>query len=101
MSKHTKIDLNADMGESFGIYKLGNDEGLIPHLTTVHVACGYHAADPATMRRSVKLAKRHGVGLGAHISYPDFAGFGRRRMDLSEEDVRDITVYQIGALLGF
>jgi UPF0271 protein len=95
------INLNADMGESFGRYILGNDEALMPLVATVHVACGYHAADPGTMARSVRLAKQHGVELGAHISYPDLAGFGRRRMELSESEVFEISVYQIGALLGF
>jgi UPF0271 protein len=70
-------------------------------MTTVNVACGYHAADPATMRTTVRLAGDHGVAVGAHISYPDFAGFGRRHMGLSEHEVRDITVHQIGALMGF
>ncbi|MCB1550218.1 MAG: LamB/YcsF family protein [Hyphomicrobiaceae bacterium] len=96
-----RIDLNADMGESFSIYRLGNDEGLIPHVTTVNLACGYHAADPAVMRRSVRLARDHGVAIGAHISYPDPVGFGRRRMELSEDEVADITVHQIGALWAF
>jgi 5-oxoprolinase (ATP-hydrolysing) subunit A len=95
------INLNADMGESFGRYTLGADEALMPLVATVHVACGYHAADPGTMARSVALAKRHGVELGAHISYPDLMGFGRRRMELSEAEVYEISVYQIGALLGF
>jgi UPF0271 protein len=96
-----RINLNADMGESYGRYVLGDDEALIPYVASVHVACGYHAADPGTMRRSVALASRHRVELGAHISYPDLAGFGRRRMELSEEEVFEISVYQIGALLGF
>lgn len=95
------INLNADMGESYGRWSLGNDEELMPLVATVHVACGYHAADPGTMIKSVRLAKRHGVELGAHISYPDLQGFGRRRMELSEEEVFEISVYQIGALLGF
>ena len=96
-----KINLNSDMGESFGRYTLGNDEALMPLLTAANVACGYHAADPATMRSSVQLAKKHGVGVGAHISYPDLVGFGRRDMILSREEVADITVHQIGALWGF
>ena len=95
------INLNADMGESYGRYTLGNDEALMPLVATVHVACGYHAADPGTMARSVALAKRHGVELGAHLAYPDLMGFGRRRMELSETEVYEISVYQIGALLGF
>jgi 5-oxoprolinase (ATP-hydrolysing) subunit A len=100
-AKRKQVNLNADMGESFGRYALGNDEALIPYVKTIHVACGYHAADPGTMLRSVRLAKRFGVDLGAHISYPDLVGFGRRRMSLSEDEVFEISVYQIGALLGF
>jgi UPF0271 protein len=96
-----RINLNADMGESYGRYVLGNDEALIPFVATVHVACGYHAADPGTMLRSVRLAKHYGVELGAHVAYPDLMGFGRRRMELSEDEVFEISVYQIGALLGF
>jgi UPF0271 protein len=96
-----RVNLNADMGESFGRYALGNDEALIPLVNTVHVACGYHAADPGTMLRSVQLAKRHDVELGAHVSYPDLVGFGRRRMSLTESEVFEICVYQIGALFGF
>jgi UPF0271 protein len=95
------INLNADMGESYGRYVLGNDEALIPYVATVHVACGYHAADPGTMWRAVQLAKRFGVELGAHISYPDLMGFGRRPMGLGEDEVFEVGVYQIGALLGF
>ncbi len=101
MEQSSKINLNADMGESYGRYVLGNDEALIPFVTSIHVACGYHAADPGTMWRSVQLAKRSGVELGAHISYPDLMGFGRRRMELNENEVFEISVYQIGALLGF
>lgn len=96
-----RINLNADMGESYGRYTLGTDEELIPYVNTAHVACGYHAADPATMLRSVELAKKHGVELGAHVAYPDLAGFGRRRMSLTEQEVFEVTVYQVGALLGF
>ena len=101
MTTTDRVDLNADLGESYGLYKYGKDEELIGHLTTVNVACGYHAADPATMRSTVRLARQHGVAVGAHISYPEFSGFGRRRMELSEDEVRDITVHQIGALMGF
>lgn len=96
-----QVNLNADMGESYGRYSLGNDEAMIRHVATINVACGYHAADPGTMLKSVRLAKAHGVELGAHISYPDLMGFGRRTMGLSEQEVFDISVYQIGALMGF
>jgi 5-oxoprolinase (ATP-hydrolysing) subunit A len=101
MEKAKTVNLNADMGESYGRYVLGNDEALVPFVATIHVACGYHAADPGTMLRSVRLAKHFGVELGAHISYPDLMGFGRRRMELCENEVFEISVYQIGALLGF
>src|SRR5262245_23620757 len=101
MAVAKRINLNADLGESYGRYALGNDEELVPLVSTVHLACGYHAADPGTMLRSVQLAKRHHVEIGAHISYPDFMGFGRRRMELSESEVFEISLYQIGALLGF
>ena len=95
------IDLNADLGESFGRYKLGDDEGLTPLVTTISVACGYHAADPTIMHESVRRARRHDVGLGAHVAYPDLIGFGRRKMHLSQDEVIDIVVHQIGGLLGF
>lgn len=95
------VDLNADLGESFGRYRLGCDEDLISYVTSVNIACGYHAGDAATMRHSVRLAREYGVGVGAHIAYPDLAGFGRRRMELSEDEVRDISVHQIASLLGF
>lgn len=96
-----QVNLNADMGESYGRYKLGDDGALIPYVKSVNIACGYHAADPGTMLAAVALAQRHGCEVGAHISYPDFMGFGRRRMELSEQEVYEISVYQIGALLGF
>jgi 5-oxoprolinase (ATP-hydrolysing) subunit A len=96
-----KINLNADMGESYGRYTLGDDEGMIPFVTTVNIASGFHAADPGTILKSVKLAKAHGVEVGAHISYPDFMGFGRRTMGLSEQEVFEICVYQIGAVMAF
>lgn len=96
-----KINLNSDMGESYGLYKLGNDRALIPFVSTINIACGFHAADPGTIHTTVKLAKEFGVEVGAHISYPDFMGFGRRRMELSEREVFEISVYQIGAVLAF
>ncbi|CAN7373707.1 5-oxoprolinase subunit PxpA [Aminobacter sp. LjRoot7] len=95
------VNLNADMGESFGRYRLGNDEALIKHVLSANIACGYHAADPGTIHATVKLAKDHGVEIGAHVAYPDLAGFGRRKMGLSEQEVFEITVYQIGAVKAF
>ena len=95
------INLNSDMGESYGRYTLGDDRGIIPFVSTINIACGFHAADPGTIHSTVKLAKEFGVEVGAHISYPDFMGFGRRRMALTEREVFEISVYQIGAILAF
>ncbi|KID29926.1 putative lactam utilization protein B-like protein [Prauserella sp. Am3] len=97
----TLIDLNADAGESFGRWKLGDDAALLPQVSSVNVACGWHAGDPATMRRSVELAAANGVALGAHPGFPDLAGFGRRAMALSPSDAADTCLYQYGALRGF
>jgi len=95
------IDLNSDMGESFGAYKLGMDEEVIKHITSANIACGWHAGDPAVMDKTVKMAVDHGVGIGAHPGYPDLLGFGRRNMNCTLKDVRDYLVYQIGALEAF
>jgi len=92
------IDLNSDVGESFGNYKLGLDEDVIPLISSANIACGYHAGDPAVMRQTVALARTHGVGLGAHPGLPDLVGFGRRNMDVTLEEIRDFVTYQIGAL---
>src|SRR3546814_8638937 len=92
------IDLNCDMGESFGAWKMGLDEEILPYVTSANIACGYHAGDPAVMRRTVAAAIRHGVALGAHPGLPDLVGFGRRNMDISPENAYDIVVVQIGAL---
>jgi UPF0271 protein len=92
------IDLNSDVGESFGNYTLGLDEEVIPLISSANIACGYHAGDPAVMRRTVALARTHGVALGAHPGLPDLVGFGRRNMDVTLEEVRDFVTYQIGAL---
>lgn len=97
----SKIDLNADLGESYGRWVLGNDEELMHYISSANIACGYHAGDPHVMRRTVRLALQHGVGIGAHVSLPDLMGFGRRRMDVAPEEVRDYVVYQVGALAGF
>lgn len=95
------VDLNCDMGESFGAYKLGRDSEVLKFVTSANIACGFHAGDPATMRQTVKLALDHGVALGAHPGLQDLVGFGRRDMDLSPQEAYDIVVYQIGALWGF
>lgn len=97
----TLIDLNADAGESFGRWTLGNDAALLPQISSVNVACGWHAGDPATMRRSVELAISNGVALGAHPGFPDLAGFGRRAMAMSPAEAANACLYQYGALRAF
>lgn len=96
-----KIDVNADVGESYGRWVLGDDAGLFPYVSSVNVACGFHAGDPSWMRTSVRLAKEHGVNLGAHPGFPDLMGFGRRMMAASHQEVVDLCLYQTGALMGF
>jgi UPF0271 protein len=96
-----RIDLNCDMGESFGAYKIGMDEEVMPHISSANIACGYHGGDPLVMDKTVKLAKAHGVGVGAHPGYPDLMGFGRRNMDCTPQEIRSYVIYQVGALLGF
>jgi len=93
-----RVDLNADVGESFGEYKLGQDGLLMPSLTSASVACGFHAGDPGVMRETVALARQHGVAVGAHPAFPDLVGFGRREMRATPREVEDFVVYQIGAL---
>ena len=97
----TKIDLNCDMGESFGMYKMGLDEEVIKYITSANIACGFHAGDPMWMRRTVQLAEENGVAVGAHPSFPDLNGFGRRTMNVSPEEATNDLVYQIGALQAF
>jgi UPF0271 protein len=96
-----KIDLNCDMGESFGRYTLGTDKALMPYITSANIACGLHASDPLVMDRTVRLAREHGVGIGAHPGFPDLQGFGRRTMQLSPEEAEAFILYQVGALAGF
>ena len=96
-----KVDLNCDMGESFGIYKLGQDEELMKYITSANIACGFHAGDPLTMRKTIKLALQHQVAIGAHPSLPDKQGFGRRRMDINAEEIYGLVLYQLGALQAF
>lgn len=96
-----KVDLNCDMGESFGAYKMGNDEEILDYVTSANIACGFHAGDPATMRKTVKLALEKNVGIGAHPGLQDLTGFGRRNMAISPQEAYDLTVYQIGALAAF
>ncbi|TYL46006.1 LamB/YcsF family protein [Nocardioides sp. BGMRC 2183] len=94
------IDLNADVGESFGRWQLGDDEALLPHLSSANVACGFHAGDPATLRRTVARAAALSVTVGAQVGYRDLAGFGRRFIDVAPDDLRADVLYQLGALEG-
>src|ERR687884_237359 len=96
-----RVDLNCDMGESFGVYQIGADEEVLPHITSASIACGFHGGDPSVMRRTVEMARSYGVAVGAHPSLPDLVGFGRRVMDVTPEDAYDLVLYQVGALLGF
>lgn len=96
-----KVDINCDMGESFGSYKLGHDEKILDYITSANIACGFHAGDPTTMRKTVRLALDKNVGIGAHPGLQDLVGFGRRPMQISPQEAYDIVVYQIGALYAF
>lgn len=95
------VDLNCDMGESYGAYQIGNDEAIFPYITSANIACGFHAGDAAVMKKTVKLALKYNVAIGAHPGLPDLQGFGRREMTISTEEAYDMVVYQIGALNGF
>ena len=95
------ININCDMGESFGLYVMGDDEGVMPYITEANVACGVHGSDPNHMRKTVELAKQHNVKVGAHFSLPDLPGFGRREMKIERDELANIVIYQIGALKGF
>lgn len=97
---HT-VDLNCDLGESFGAYRIGNDEEILHYVTSVNVACGFHAGDPSVMRKTVQLALEKGVKIGAHPGLQDLIGFGRRNINISPQEAYDIVLYQIGALNGF
>jgi UPF0271 protein len=101
MASALTIDLNCDLGESFGRYTLGEDAAMMALITSANVACGFHAGDFRVMARTVALAAIHGVTLGAHPGYPDLQGFGRRAMSFSAEAVRALVIYQLGALAGF
>jgi UPF0271 protein len=96
----TTIDLNSDLGESFGPWKMGQDEALMPSITSANVACGFHAGDASVMRQTIALAKRHGVAVGAHPGFLDLQGFGRREMHVSASEVEDLVLYQVAAMAG-
>ncbi len=95
------IDINCDMGESFGTYKIGQDEEILKYVTSANIACGFHAGDPAVMRKTVQKALDTNTGIGAHPGFPDLTGFGRRAMDVTAQEAYDMVVYQIGALQAF
>jgi UPF0271 protein len=94
------IDINCDMGESFGRFKLGQDEEILPFITSANIACGLHAGDPVVMQATVRKAREHGVGIGAHPGWPDLQGFGRRAMKLSPDEAEAFVLYQVAALAG-
>ncbi len=94
------INLNADLGEGFGAYSIGNDEAMLDIIKSANIACGFHGGDPLVIRRTVQMANARGVSIGAHPSYPDLQGFGRRSMSLTNEELESILSYQIGALVG-
>ena len=96
-----RIDVNCDLGESYGRFKVGYDAEIMPFITSANVACGFHGGDPNVMAETVGLARKNGVAVGAHPGYPDLMGFGRREMELSKEEVKNIVVYQVGALKAF
>jgi UPF0271 protein len=96
-----RIDLNCDMGESYGAWKMGADAEVMPHISSANIACGFHGGDPATIRKTVRLAVDHGVAIGAHPSLPDIQGFGRRVMKISPQEMYDLVVYQAGAVEAF
>ena len=95
------VDLNCDLGESFGNYKIGMDEEVIPLISSANVACGYHASDPIVMDKTIKMAKEAGIGVGAHPGFPDLMGFGRRNMAVSPAEAAAYVTYQLGALYAF
>src|SRR5689334_16373911 len=96
-----RIDLNCDMGESYGAWKMGDDAGVMTYISSANIACGFHGGDPATIRKTVRLAVDNGVAIGAHPSLPDIQGFGRRVMKISPQEMYDLVVYQAGAVEAF
>ncbi len=96
-----QVDLNCDLGESFGTYKIGRDEEILQYVTSANIACGFHGGDPSVMRKTVRLALANGVAIGAHPGLPDLIGFGRRNMTITSQEAYDMVVYQLGALAAF
>lgn len=101
MTEPAALDVNVDMGESFGRWPLGDDVGMMPFISSASIACGFHAGDPGTIRKTVHAAVEHGLQIGAHVALPDVLGFGRRRMAIAPQDLRNDALYQIGALKAF
>lgn len=97
----TVVSINCDMGESYGIYRLGDDSSIMPYISHANVACGFHASDPNHMRKTVALAREYDVNVGAHFSLPDRQGFGRREMEFTRDELLNLIIYQVGALSGF
>jgi 5-oxoprolinase (ATP-hydrolysing) subunit A len=95
-----RIDINSDMGESFGAYTIGHDAGLMKSITSANVAAGFHAGDPSVLRDTIRLAKAHGVAVGAHPGFPDLVGFGRRELNVTPKEAEDLVLYQIAAVAG-
>src|SRR5216684_5820696 len=95
-----RIDINSDMGESFGAYRIGHDAGLMKAITSANIAAGFHGGDPSVLRETVRLAKAHGVAVGAHPGFPDLVGFGRREMNVTPQEAEDFILYQIAAVAG-
>lgn len=96
-----KVDINCDMGESFGLYTQGNDEEMMKYITSANIACGFHAGDPHVMRQTIELAKKYDVGIGVHPGFPDLLGFGRRALACTPAEIKDFITYQMGALREF
>lgn len=101
MDPTVSVDLNCDLGESYGRYALGEDAAMMPLITSANLACGFHAGDPDVMARTIALVKQYGVALGAHPGYPDLQGFGRRQIGLTRSEIRNMIIYQLGALDAF
>ncbi|EDM34157.1 hypothetical protein PBAL39_19469 [Pedobacter sp. BAL39] len=101
MADAFSVDLNCDVGESFGAYHIGNDAAVFPYLSSVNIACGFHGGDPAVMRKTVKMALEQGLAIGAHPGLPDLQGFGRREIKVNTDEAYEMVVYQIGALSAF
>src|SRR5215472_18442732 len=95
-----RIDINSDMGESFGAYRIGHDTGLMKSITYANVAAGFHAGDPSVLRETIRTAKAHGVAVGAHPGFPDLVGFGRREMNVTPKEAEDFILYQVAAVAG-